>query len=608
MTQQDKTEQIEVIDEIKPMKKPKKHLNPLIYWGIFVVSAIVFTVIFYLMPMFPNKWAIFAGIVLLAIAIGMFLLTKEWKKGRVVTKVINALLAILLIIGSVLLPNYKAKVSDVITTQPQKTVIRMNLYTMSDKYRKAHEDVFTNEAHPEEKDDLKDLQQYKEDMLITSLLVDNKNQRDAITEYKNLIEKQDISVKDYESVQEAVDALYNNVGSLLLMNETYEGIFTNDEKYENFKNDTRVVYTIELTDDMVIETADADITKEPFSVFFGGNDDEGDLSLVGRTDVDMVVTVNPITHQISIVSFPRDSYIPNPALGNRPDKLTHLGMQGLQNTLNGLGNLLDTNIDNYVLINFTTYQKIIDALGGVTVNNPYAFGFWDRDPSDVWFEEGEITLDGYDALLYVRERKTLPDGDFGRTMHQQIVMRAIIEKLTSSAIITRFDAILTNMKGTFLTNISDTSIYALCQKQLDENIQWNIVNYRVLGGTGMAACASSGTRGLSVVLPYANQVDFVANVIHQIINGEVVEQQEMPAGAGYVCGIVAPDPDNIEVTDDPIYEDQGGGEATPTPGPDEPIPTPDVPPDPTPDVPTPPPDPTPDPTPDPGDGGDNSGG
>ena len=192
----------------------------------------------------------------------------------------------------------------------------------------------------------------------------------------------------------------------------------------------------------------------------------------------------------------------------------------------GLGDI----ISHYVLVNFTTFRTIIDAIGGVDVDNPYAFGFF--DDSSIWFEQGNIHLDGDNALYYVRERYTLPDGDFGRTMHQQIVMKAIIAKLTSSAVITKFDSLLTALKGTFLTNISDSAIYSLCQMQLDQNISWNVVNYHILGTTGTSVCASSGSTPLSVVMPYSNQVSFVSSEIDKVEAGETITQQDLPDGYG----------------------------------------------------------------------------
>ena len=311
---------------------------------------------------------------------------------------------------------------------------------------------------------------------------------------------------------------------------------TDQEKYANFASDTRVLYTIRLTSDVSGATSDSELTSKPFSIFFGGNDQEGELSLSGRTDVDMVVTVNPTSHQILISSFPRDSLVPNPALNNSPDKLTHLGLSGLQNTMTELSSLLGTPINNYVLINFTTFRTIIDALDGVDVDNPYAFGFTFN--SNVWFEQGNIHLDGDDALCYVRERYSLPDGDFGRTMHQQLVMKAIIAKLTSSAVITKFDSLLTALKGTFLTNLTDSSIYALCQKQLEENTSWNVVNYHVLGTTGTSVCASSGSTPLSVVLPYANQISFIKSEIDKVEAGETITQQDLPEGYGVLVEAV----------------------------------------------------------------------
>lgn len=594
-------------DSRKTVRKNKRrrHLNPMLFWIPLYISSIVLVSVFWNMPMFPRKWIYYliAGLTLLAG--GMYALSR-WKKiPQIPVRILEILLSVLMIIASCLMPVYKNKVSSVITDQPEEqTYIYMNLYVMSDEYRETHPDLYASTpAYPEKDDELEDLRQYVDSTFITELTVEQDNQRNALTELKNTLDKQDLNVVDKESILDSVAALYSNEGQVLILNQSYTGMLDDIEEYENFSKDTRILYTIKLTDETAkIAVSDTSLTTEPFSIFIGGNDQEGDLSLIGRTDVNIVVTVNPQTHQIAIGSFPRDSLIPNPALGNRADKLTHLGMQGLQNTMNGLSNLLNINIQNYVLINFSTYQKIIDALGGVDIDNPYAFGFWDNP--DIWFEQGQIHLDGYYALLYVRERKTLPDGDFGRTMHQQIVLKAIINKLTSPSIITKFDSLLTAMKGTFLTNLSDDAIYGLCQKQLDENISWNIVNYRVEGTTGFSLCASSGSTELSVVYPYANQIQYISDVMNQVISGQTVTQQEMISGSGIVISGTSGAP---ETTEEPVETTQQDPVSTPAP---TPAPTPTPTPVPTPDsTPTTDPVPTPDPVPvpDPGEGGADSG-
>lgn len=535
------TEKIDVSEITSKSRKSKKKkaLNPILFWFIAYIAAIVFVSIFYNMPMFPHKWTWYALAVLTVILVGLYLLTKWKKSPRILMRVINLAVACALVILSCLMPIYKAKVSNVIKTNSdtQENYILMNLYVMSDSYKEAHPDLFTDEtSFAQKSDDLEDLKQYSDATFITMMGIDQDNQRNALNDVKNLLDQQSLNVIDKDSVTDAVSTLYQNDAQVLILNQDYVSMITDQEEYANFASDTRVLYTIKLTSDVSVATSDTELTSEPFSIFFGGNDQEGELSLSGRTDVDMVVTVNPTSHQILISSFPRDSLVPNPALNNSPDKLTHLGLSGLQNTMTELSSLLGTPINNYVLINFTTFRTIIDALDGVDVDNPYAFGFTFN--SDIWFEQGNIHLDGDEALCYVRERYSLPDGDFGRTMHQQLVMKAIIAKLTSSAVITKFDSLLTALKGTFLTNLTDSSIYALCQKQLDENTSWNVVNYHVLGTTGTSVCASSGSTPLSVVLPYANQISFIKSEIDKVEAGETITQQDLPEGYGVLVEAV----------------------------------------------------------------------
>lgn len=535
------TEKIDVSEITSKSRntKKKKYLNPILFWFITYIAAIVFVSIFYNMPMFPHKWTWYALAVLAVILTGLYLLTKWKKSPRILMRVINLALACALAILSCLMPIYKAKVSNVIKTnsEAEENYILMNLYVMSDSYKEAHADLFVDETSFTVKDDdLENLKYYSDATFITTMGIDQDNQRNALNEVKNLLDQQSLNVIDKDSVTDAVAALYQNEAQVLILNQDYVSMVTDQEKYANFASDTRVLYTIRLTSDVSVATSDSELTSKPFSIFFGGNDQEGELSLSGRTDVDMVVTVNPTSHQILISSFPRDSLVPNPALNNSPDKLTHLGLSGLQNSMTELSSLLGTPINNYVLINFTTFRTIIDALDGVDVDNPYAFGFTFN--SNVWFEQGNIHLDGDDALCYVRERYSLPDGDFGRTMHQQLVMKAIIAKLTSSAVITKFDSLLTALKGTFLTNLTDSSIYALCQKQLEENTSWNVVNYHVLGTTGTSVCASSGSTPLSVVLPYANQISFIKSEIDKVEAGETITQQDLPEGYGVLVEAV----------------------------------------------------------------------
>ena len=104
-----------------------------------------------------------------------------------------------------------------------------------------------------------------------------------------------------------------------MLRDSYVDTIKTIPGFESFDQDTEILYTIELNEETATIQGDTTLTTQPFSIFFGGNDTEGELTLVGRTDVDMVVSVNPNTHQIVITSFPRDSFVPNPSYGYAGD-------------------------------------------------------------------------------------------------------------------------------------------------------------------------------------------------------------------------------------------------------------------------------------------------
>ncbi len=590
------TEEREVILEdtleLEVIKNKKRHLNPFIFWFLLLIASIWFVFSVKNTPFLPFNWVfISAGALIILLALMYFLTDKYRKPNKMyVIRGTNIILSLALLLVALWLPHAANKVSTTIqsnTSVEADNTIHVNLYVLKDEYKKEHSDIFGNNIASKTYDNpIDELKAYEDEIFISQLGIDYDNQRIAIDEVKSLLGVTKLNMIDANSIQEGADALYGNKGQVLLLSDTNVKMLTNIEEYENFENETRIIYSIDVEAVNPVIESSSELTSKPFALFFGGNDEEGELKLFGKTDVDMVVVVNPTTHQIVLVSFPRDSYVPNPHSGYYADKLTHLGVTGIDNTLSSLSSLLDVNINNYVLLNFTTYMKIIDALGGVEVENPYAFGFWDNE--DIYFPEGKIKLDGYNALLYVRERKTLPDGDFGRTMHQQLVMRAIIEKIASPAIITRFDSLMTAMEGTFLTNVSEEALYGLCQYQLENNIKWNIVNYRIEGSVGMAYCAYAPGTALSVVYPSSAQIDFVGEEIRKVLNGELVEQQEIVLPYGQLDILeIAPAPTDMDIVEDEETDISPSVEPLPEVTPEvtvEPEPTPEVTPEITPEI------------------------
>ena len=502
-------------------KKKKRVLNARVVWLLLVVISIVFFISFVRMPMFPIRWAIYVLIgLLLMLAFTLFLATIAYK--NIFVKTLEFLLCILLAICSVIMPKIEGQITKLFNGAEGKGTV-IGFYVVNAEYKQAHPDIFSNTEVSE------NIEDYAGDVFISSIAVDSVNQNYALQQLQKDINT-NVSIIDRQTLLDAVNSLYNNEGQVMVLSNTMMSMITEEEGYGDFLNNVTMItsYTKEVED--TVGKTDVSLTTKPFCVFFGGNDEEGDLYLQGRTDVDMMVTVNPNSHQIAIVAMPRDSYVSNPYYGEGAyDKLTHLGLCGIDNTLNGLNQLFGLNgaLNNYVVINFTTYRQIIDALGGVDVDNDVEFT---SEFDGQYYPAGPIHLEGNYALTYVRERYAFVNGDFERNLHQQMVMQAMIQKLCSPEVIVHFESLLKALEGTFMTNISSDSIYALCKKQFDENISWNIVSYHIEGdASGYEYCTAEGDYR-SVVYPYDNQIEFVSNVMKSVINGDIVTQEDIPEG------------------------------------------------------------------------------
>ena len=548
-------------EKVPNKKKKKRRLSSQFFWVILAIAAVVFFISFLRQPMFPKKWSWFLLAVLAGILVLTGIFTAVLSSKNRFQKFVNILLSVCLFIGSIALPYYVNRITNLINSATSDYVY-IDLYAMSQKYRDAHQEVFQNSTFkvPEADSSGKakgkvNLKDYADAVYGTSIASDQNNQDYAVSQLKELCGKQ-VNTVDRGTLTDSVADLYNNHVDILVVADASTAIIEGTQEYENFESDAVLLYQIRRKVKKAKFTGNTDLTSKPFTIFFGGNDQVGDLSLEGRTDVDMMVTVNPNTHQIAIVNMPRDSYVPNPAYDGDSDKLTHLGLKGIDNTLKGLSDYMDEDIKNYVIINFTTFLEILDAIKGVTIENPYAF----KAINGQYFEAGTLNLDPGSALMYCRERENLPDGDFGRAAHQQIIMQAIIKKVCSKDIITHFSDLLTNLQGKFLTNVSSDAIYALCQKQLDENIDWNIVSYHVTGTTGMEICASAPGQELSVVYPYTNQVEFCKKVMDQVDDGEILKQEEMPEGSMESSSDDSDDSDNSDESSGSgdFYQDDTG--------------------------------------------------
>ena len=266
--------------------------------------------------------------------------------------------------------------------------------------------------------------------------------------------------------------------------------------------------------------------KDPFIVYISGIDTRGtEMIEKSRSDVNVLAVINPNTHQILLLTTPRDYYVTLQFDGYQSyikDKLTHAGMYGVQVSMDTLGLLYDIDVDYYFRVNFTGFVDIVNALGGVTVDSEKEF--WEYDSGkDYHFLEGPNQLSGEDALVFVRARNNIGDQQRGRN-HMSFI-KAVIDKATSSDMLLRFDDLVKSVEGSFETSMPYDLIRDLVKDQIETAPDWNIVSYNVTGD-GASAQVYSMDIDVFVFLPNYRTVNTAKELIQQVLNGEVLTAPE----------------------------------------------------------------------------------
>lgn len=337
----------------------------------------------------------------------------------------------------------------------------------------------------------------------------------------------DVEFTMAEALSEMDDGLYDkNYEALLLSKSQYH---TMSEKEENFDEQTRVLYTIRLAIDSKNLSKRVDVSKEPFNIYISGLDISGSISETSRSDVNMIVTVNPVTHRVLLTSIPRDYEIHLPSYDNEVDKLTHTGIYGIEETVGAVENLTGLDMNYYVKVNYTTVKKLIKAIGGIDVHNDIAFSTHGM-MAQYYFEEGDIHLDGDMALAFARERKSFEDGDVQRNRNQTKVMEAVIDKATSSTtILTKYNKILKSCQKYIEMNLTQDDIKKLVKLQMNGGYHWTIDKQSMEGESVTETVYSSGDYLLYVMQPTEEQIVKAVDQIITVMDGgeaHITESEE----------------------------------------------------------------------------------
>ena len=331
---------------------------------------------------------------------------------------------------------------------------------------------------------------------------DSSAYREAKAELMNKVDVTLTVDDDYVALgNELVDEQQNETDKIIFISNTnYEILCEEISEYEDL---TKIIYTISIDIENKETTKAVNVTEEPFNVYISGIDTYGSIDKVSRSDVNMIMSINPSTKEILLTSIPRDMYVTLHSYGQL-DKLTHSGIYGIDETVTTVEDWLDVDLNYYIRVNFTSVEDIIDAIGGVDVNSPVAFN---STVSKYSYVEGTNHLTGEAALFFARERHAFSDGDNSRIKNQQRVIKGIIEKVTSStSILTGYTKILNTIGDKAQTDLSSGDLAELVKMQLNDLGGWTIKSQSITGTGTYASTYSMGSRQLYVVIPNEESV------------------------------------------------------------------------------------------------------
>ena len=387
---------------------------------------------------------------LVVLAISIFL--QKTKKSPLVTTVVLVIFSLVSLVG---IFGFKQMID--ITNRMNQTA--------------AFSEVEMSIVVPKESD-IKDVSQ------LTSVQAPTKVDKNNIETLMSALKKDkkvDVKVDDVASYQEAYDNLKSGKSKAMVLSGSYASLLESVDS--NYASNLKTIYTYKIKKKNSNSAKQVD--SKVFNIYISGIDTYGSISTVSRSDVNIIMTVNMNTHKILLTTTPRDAYVKIPGGGaDQYDKLTHAGIYGVETSEQTLENLYGIKIDYYARINFTSFLKLIDQLGGVTVHNDQAFtslhGKFD-------FPVGDIQMNSEQALGFVRERYSLDGGDNDRGKNQEKVISAIVNKLASLNSVSNFTSIVNNLQDSVQTNMSLDTINALANTQLDSGSKFTVTSQAVTG-------------------------------------------------------------------------------------------------------------------------------
>ena len=478
------------------MENIKKIISWPVILGIQVITTVLLLFFIFKLNILPTTYAVMVGMILVLLGFINYALMKPNKKEHhhktkpreIIGKVLSL---ILIVFGSVMINKGYSTLDDITNSNTKSTHYAI-VVLKSSKISSLSE--LQNES-------IEYCLQYDEEKDMNQVIAEAKKKESSLNF--------DVAM----TYSKLGDDLYNNTVNAILINTAYNGMF--EDNHPDFQNEVKEIWTSDIETKVKDFSTRVSVTNTPFIIYISGIDTYGSITTVSRSDVNMIVTVNPNTKKILLTSIPRDYYV---TLANmkKKDKLTHSGIDGPENTVKTMAQFLGTDINYYARVNFTSLVTMVDALGGITVNV-------DRDFSagGYTYKLGLQQMNGKEALAYSRERHSFADGDNVRVKHQQDVLMAMLNKMMSPAVITNYSSVLKAISGCFETNMASSDITDLIKMQINDNASWTFKQKQFTGtGVMQTGGAYMPDSKLYYMIPNDDSVKENLQAIKDVLNGK----------------------------------------------------------------------------------------
>ena len=472
------------------MKNKINNIIKFIYLIITLLISLNFIRVVNNLNILPNKYLIlFISIIILLNILNIILTLIK----RIWTKIISIIIGLLLISISIIGTIYINDTKDFLDSSFNNNIKEITTYNYI---------VLNNDKY----NSLEDLSNKK-----IGYFVSEKDKEEII----NNIDNYNLTKKEYLDLYELYKDLSSKKIDVILIDSAYLDILSEDNKnlYEDIKiiNEFNIETILSNKEEIIAEL-------KPINIYISGSDSRSKtIYNKSRSDVNMILTINPNSKDILITSIPRDYYVQVHNQIGLKDKLTHAGIYGLDISEKTIEDLFNIEIDYSIKINFNAVTEVVDLVGGVDIYSDITFNSYHKKGWVV--KKGWNHMDGTKALAYSRERYAYASGDRHRIKNQQQVLEAVLKKvMTNKKLLLQYDELLSSLSNLYRTTIPKEVITLFVKEQLNDMATWNFDSYRVNGSNASLPTYTAPKSKRYVMIPYEEDIEKAHNKIVSVLN------------------------------------------------------------------------------------------